>query len=156
MKYSNQLINEISVDNILSSKEEKIHLELFNNALAKLKQEKSYNDEEYLFIEVRNSTDYLEPSKVLVIHKIYPYKKTTEDLKDYWGKYNFVKQYERIDTEDESLEIIDMIYTSGKAIVVNKYTGEKFKLDFDKCKNIPYSEDWYRYKGEINSFETNI
>ena len=49
-----------------------------------------------------------------------------------------------------------MIYTSGKAIVVNKYTGEKFKLDFDKCKNIPYSEDWYRYRGEINSLETNI
>ena len=41
--------------------------------------------------------------------------------------------------------------TVREALVRNKYTGEEFKIDFNKCENIPYSEDWFRFKGDLNS-----
>lgn len=164
MNYDNQIINNVCVSDVLNSKEEKIHKILFENALNKLKANYSYyTDENYSFIEYRVSTDYLQPSKVLIISKRYPYTKKTIDLSDYWDTYKFNKEYDKIDNTDESLEIIELLYTSGKALIKNKYTGEEFTLDFKQCKNIPYSEDWYRFSGEINSkssvntnFNTNI
>ena len=151
MNYTNQILNDVGVYDVLISKEENIHKELFNNALSKFKEEhKEYSDEKYFFIEYRTSNDYLEPSKIVVIEKIFPYKRQTFDLKEYWDDYKFNKKYERIDNEDESLEKIEMLYTSGKALVRNKYTGEEFKIDFKQCGNIPYSEDWFRFRGDLN------
>ena len=151
MNYTNQILNDVGVYDVLISKEEKINKEIFNKALSKFKEEhKEYSDEKYLFIEYRTSNDYLEPSKIVVIKKIFPYKRQTFDLKEYWDDYKFNKKYERIDNEDESLEKIEMLYTSGKALVRNKYTGEEFKIDFKQCGNIPYSEDWFRFRGDLN------
>lgn len=152
MNYTNQILNNVGVYDVVSSKEEKIHEKLFNKALSEFKeQNKEYSDSEYLFIEHRTSLDYLQPSEVVIIQKKFPYTKTTKPLNKYWGNYVFNKKYDRIDNEDESLEIIEMIYTSNEALVRNKYTGEEFKLDFKQCNDIPYSEDWYRFKGDINS-----
>lgn len=151
MNYTNQILNNVGVYDVLSSKEENIHKELFNNALSKFKLEHNYSDKEYSFVEYRVSKNYLDPSKVVVIGKIYPFERKCFDLVEYWDKYEFNKKYERIDNEDESLEIIEMLYTSGEALVRNKYTGEEFKIDFKRCENIPYSEDWFRFKGDLNS-----
>ena len=153
MNYTNQISNNVGVYDVLNSKEEKIHKELFNNALSKFKLSHNYSDKEYSysFTEYRVSKNYLDPSKVVVISKIYPFKRKCFDLSEYWDTYKFNKKYERIDNEDESLEIIEMLYTSGEALVRNKYTGEEFKIDFKKCENIPYSEDWFRFKGDLNS-----
>ena len=159
MNYNNQILNDVGVYDVLISKEENIHKELFNNALSKFKEEhKEYSDEKYLFIEYRTSNDYFEQSKIVVIEKIFPYKRQTFDLGEsddlgklkYWDDYKFNKKYEKIDNEDESLEKIEMLYTSGKALVRNKYTGEEFKIDFKQCGNIPYSEDWFRFRGDLN------
>lgn len=151
MDYTNQILNNVGVYDVLNSKEEKIHKELFNNALSKFKTANNYSDEEYSFVEYRTSKNYLDASKVVVIGKMHPFKRKCYDLDEYWDKYRFSKKYERIDNEDESLEIIEMLYTSGKALVRNKYTGEEFKIDFKRCENIPYSEDWYRFKGDLDS-----
>ena len=155
MNYTNQLLNNIGVPDVLNSKEENIHKELFNNALSYFKEatkeKNDYSDEKYSFVEYRVSNDYLQPSKVIIIEKTFPYKRITQDLTSYWGKYEFNKKYEKIDNEDESLEIIEMLYTSGKALVRNKYTGEEFKIDFKQCENIPYSEDWFKFRGDLNS-----
>ena len=151
MNYTNQILNNVGVYDVLSSKEENIHKELFNNALSKFKLENNYSDKEYSFVEHRVSNDYLQPSKVVVIGKMFPYKRTSFDLSKYWDNYKFNKKYERIDNEDESLEIIEMLYASGKALIRNKYTGEEFKIDFKECDNIPYSEDWFKFRGDLNS-----
>lgn len=151
MNYTNQILNNVGVYDVLSSKEESIHKELFNNALSKFKLENNYSDKEYSFVEHRVSNDYLQPSKVVVIGKMFPYKRTSFDLSKYWDKYKFNKKYERINNEDESLEIIEMLYTSGKALIRNKYTGEEFKIDFKECDNVPYSEDWFRFRGDLDS-----
>lgn len=152
MNYTNQILNNnVSVSNVLNSKEEKIHNELFNNALYKFKSENNYSDNSYSFIEHRISTDYLQPSEVVVVSKIFPYKRISKNLAKYWDNYKFTKKYDRIDNEDESLEIIEMFYTSGEALIKNKYTGEEFKIDFNKCTNIPFSEDWFRFRGDLNS-----
>ena len=151
MNYTNQILNNVGVYDVLSSKEENIHKELFNNALSKFKLKHNYSDTEYSFVEHRVSNDYLQPSKVVVIGKMFPYKRTSFDLSEYWDNYKFNKKYERIDNEDESLEIIEMLYTSGKALIRNKYTGEEFKIDFKECNNVPYSEDWFRFRGDLNS-----
>ena len=151
MNYTNQILNNVKVSNVLNSQEEKIHKELFNSALSKFKLENNYSDKEYSFIEYRVSTNYLEPSKVIVVSKVLPYKRTSFDLTKYWDDYKFNRKYDRIDNEDESLEIIEMFYTSGKALIRNKYTGEEFTIDFKQCDNIPYSEDWFRFRGELNS-----
>ena len=157
MNYTNQILNNVGVYDVVSSKEEKIHEELFNKALSEFKeQNKEYSDSEYLFIEHRTSLDYLQPSEVVIIQKKFPYAKTTEPLNEYWDDYVFNKKYDRIDNEDESLEIIEMIYTSNEALVRNKYTGEEFKLDFNKCTNIPFSEDWFRFRGELDSKSTVV
>ena len=151
MNYTNQILNNIGVDDVLNSKEENIHRELFNNALSKFKLENKYSDEDYIFTEYRTSKDYLQPSKVIVISKISPYTKHSFDLTKYWDNYKFNKNYERIDNEEENLEIVDLFYSSAKALIRNKYTGEEFKVDFKQCKNIPYSEDWYKFIGDLNS-----
>lgn len=151
MNYTNQILNNVKVSNVLNSQEEKIHKELFNSALSKFKLENNYSDKEYSFVEYRVSTNYLEPSKVIVVSKVLPYKRTSFDLTKYWDDYKFNRKYDRIDNEDESLEIIEMFYTSGKALIRNKYTGEEFTIDFKQCDNIPYSEDWFRFRGELNS-----
>ena len=152
MNYTNQILNNVGVYDVVSSKEEKIHEELFNKALSEFKeQNKEYSDSEYLFIEHRTSLDYLQPSEVVIIQKKFPYAKTTEPLNEYWDDYVFNKKYDRIDNEDESLEIIEMIYTSNEALVRNKYTGEEFKIDFKECDNVSYSEDWFRFRGDLNS-----
>ena len=44
-----------------------------------------------------------------------------------------------------------MLYTSGKALIRNKYTGEEFKIDLKECDNIPYSEDWFKFRGDLDS-----
>ena len=44
-----------------------------------------------------------------------------------------------------------MLYTSSKALIRNKYTGEEFKIDFKECDNVPYSEDWFRFRGDLDS-----
>lgn len=150
MNYTNQILNNIGVDDVLNSKEENIHRELFNNALSKFKLENKYSDKEYIFTEYRTSKDYLQPSKVIVISKIFPYTKRSFDLTKYWDNYKFNKNYERIDNEEENLEIVDMFYSSAKALIRNKYTGEEFKVDFKQCKNIPYSEDWFKFIGDLN------
>lgn len=151
MKYTNQILNNVGVSDVLSSKEENIHKELFNNALSKFKLEHNYSDKEYSFVEYRESNDYLKPSTVIVIAKMFPYKRTSFDLSKYWDNYKFNKKYEEINNEDKSLEIIEMLYTSGKALVRNKYTGEEFTIDFKQCDNIPYSEDWFKFRGDLNS-----
>ena len=151
MKYTNQILNNVGVSDVLSSKEENIHKELFNNALSKFKLEHNYSDKEYSFVEYRESNDYLKPSTVIVIAKMFPYKRTSFDLSKYWDNYKFNKKYEEIDNEDKSLEIIEMLYTYGKALVRNKYTGEEFTIDFKQCDNIPYSEDWFKFRGDLNS-----
>lgn len=151
MNYTNQILNNVKVSNVLNSQEEKIHKELFNSALSKFKLENNYSDKEYSFVEYRVSTNYLEPSKVIVVSKVLPYKRTSFDLTKYWSDYKFNRKYDRIDNEDESLEIIEMFYTSGKALIRNKYTGEEFTIDFKQCDNIPYSEDWFKFRGELNS-----
>lgn len=156
MDYTNQILNNVSISNVLNSKEEKIHKELFNNALSRFKLAKGYSDDSYSFMEHRISKNYLQPSKVIVVSKLFPYTRTSEDLKDYWDNYKFTNKYDRIDNEDESLEIIEMFYTSGKALIKNKYTGEEFKLDFNKCTNIPFSEDWFKFRGELNSKSTVV
>lgn len=156
MNYTNQILNNVGVHDVLSSKEEKIHNELFNNALSKFKLANNYSDDEYSFIEYRVSNDYLQPSNIVVVSKIFPYTRTSYNLSKYWDNYEFTKKYDRIDNEDESLEIIEMFYTSGKALIKNKYTGEEFTLDFNKCTNIPFSEDWFRFRGELDSKSTVV
>ena len=69
MDYTNQILNNVSVSNVLNSKEEKIHKELFNNALSRFKTENvtaicctgdtvvdGTQAEVEKFIEVKNST----------------------------------------------------------------------------------------------------
>ena len=83
INYDNQIINNVCVSDVLNSKEEKIHKILFEDALNKLKTKyPSYTDGNYSFIEYRVSNDYLQPSKVLIISKRYPYTKETIDLSD--------------------------------------------------------------------------
>lgn len=151
MKYTNQILNNVAVPDVLSSKEEKIHAKLFNDALSRFKSENNYSDEKYSFIEHRVSKDYLQPSKVVVISKSPPYISKTFELRKYWEDYKFKNKYDRIDNEDESLEIIEMFYTSGQALIRNRYTGEEFKIDFNQCNDIPYSEDWFRFKADLDS-----
>ena len=145
--YSNQLYNKqtlMSVSDVLSSKQDNVHLELYSSALHKFKTDMKLTDSMFSFTEQQNISSYFWiPTYVLVTQLDYPYKKCSYSLEKYWDYYDYNTSYNSI-AIDPDYEIEDYDFIKGKAKLRSKHTNETMMVDFNSVDNLQKNEDFYR------------
>lgn len=145
IRYDDMLYSSrpVSISEFLSDQNNKIHEELFQDALSKLLTEKLKIDDIEKFkrnhkIIEDKSSEYWQPSSVTIISKSKKekFKKETYDLSEYWNYYQEFadKDVTEIAASDEKItdaEIIYIDYVKGKAKMRRKNSGEEFEVPFN-------------------------
>ena len=131
----------VAFNEFMSDKYNKVHTELYNNALKKYAEENYESLEklefQYKIIEMKNE-NYLFPSKILMISK-QDYLKKIVDLTDYWNTNYLRKEITNIfnellisDENKKNIEIEEINYYKGIIIFKNKFNNRKFSVNIDK------------------------
>lgn len=137
--------NDVTVSDIISSKQDHIHNEMYVLALEKYVSYAGIDPEAYSFIELPSSY-YDSPSRVKIISQDYPYRRKIVDLAPYWDTYKFKDKisYLQIDKENSiaTSEVIYRDYVHGYAEIRSKMTGRIVKVNLkDLDGSIPDVED---------------
>ena len=140
----------ISFSDFTNNHIEKIHKELFNNALKKFEDDRKNDDENfsldnYRIIEIKDENHYLLPSDILLINK-HGFNKEKVSLKKYWNTNytNIESPYKfndlLIDEENKKhIDIEDIDYVHGKIKFKNKFNNKTFMIDKSKIDfNLTY------------------
>lgn len=138
----------ISVTDYVANKYDKVHAQLYNNALQKYlteHQEYMLYRSAYNFIEIKQP-EYWMPSYVNIISKHYPYEKNKVWLDSYWNKYqNKNKHYSYTYIDEDTIkdaEVIYMNYVTGEATMKSKFTDVEFTVPFSKLNgDTPVSDE---------------
>ena len=147
-RYSNQLYShkDITVNDVISEKNQKVHKMLYEDALNELKKFEALSETYYTFTEIQDKQHFSNPSKVIVRNKKYPFKSKIYDLKNYWKEYKFEQEYNasNIPVDESSLsavnEVIYKDYAKGIAILKNKMSGNVITTDlYNIDDSVPYS-----------------
>jgi len=131
----------IPVESYINNYIEKIHKQLFKNAITKYCNKMKVNEIDYKIIDIKNEDNYLLPSKAILLHKS-SLKKEKIDLTDYWN-LNYIDSLQKdvfnellIDEENrKNIEIEYIDYVNGKVQFRNKFTNKTFFIDFSKINN---------------------
>ena len=127
-----------------------IHNELYKDALSKFEQSRKKDNEDftlddYKIIEIKNESNYLKPSSILIFHN-KKFEKEKVDLTEYWNT-NYVNNNDSdlfnellIDEENKkNIEVEDIDYIHGKIKFRNKFTNKTFIIDKSKIDtNVTY------------------
>ena len=149
--YNRMLYNSgpISFSDAVAEKPDKIHQQLYRDALQKYfveHPEYSLYRSAYHFIEIKNN-EYWQPSYVNIISKRPPHKRNKVWLDPYWCEYQNKKKnnysYTYIDEDSiKDARIIYINYITGEVEMESKLTGVKFKVPFSQIdENTPLSPD---------------
>lgn len=125
----------------INSNIEKIHKQLFDNAIEKYCIDNNIVSSDYKIIDLKNEDNYLLPSIAILFSK-KEFKKEKVDLTDYWN-LNYLELPQQtifndllIDTENKKdIEIEYIDYIKGQVIFKNKFTNKEFRIDFSKINN---------------------
>lgn len=159
IKYNKMLYDSkpVSFDEFVDNKYDKIHHQLYIDALSKFI--KTLNDNncttikefknKYNIIELKND-EYWKPSSIIYITKTYPYKKTQVDLTNFWNTYQEHKndEFTNIKFTDSKyniaiFELIGIDYINGKCKIRNKENNSEFCIPFNRLnKDIIVGEDY--------------
>ena len=91
-------------------------------------------------IEEKN-VEYWQPSKILIIDKIFPYKKQQIDLKPFWNTYQEYKRHKLeniIIEQKEKLQdgvVEEINYVNGTAKVYSKQQNQYYNVDLNCVKD---------------------
>lgn len=133
----------ISFYDYASNKQDKIHCQLYRNALQKyLVDHQNYllYRTAYNFIEIKGE-EYWMPSYVNIVMKHYPYTRNKVWLNDYWDDYQKKisnrSPYDIMidDATMNDAQIVDINYATGEATLKSKYTGVEVKVPFDRLNS---------------------
>lgn len=142
--YNKMMYNSgpVSFSDFIADKPDKIHNQLYRNALQKYlveHPEYALYKSAYHFVEIKN-TEYWQPSYVNIISKRPPHTRNKVWLDSYWCKYqdknkeNYSYTYIDEDTIKDA-RIIYINYVTGEVEMESKFTGVKFKVPFNKVNN---------------------
>ena len=134
------MIDELlTIDDIVNNKQNKIHTELFNNAVKNYAVSNNINLSSYTVIDLQNNDDYLKSSYALLLSKTKPFKKYNVDLNQYWNTNymdnNVIQSYEDILLDEDDRKYSEYDYTDyikGRIYFKNKLTNKRFYISFDK------------------------
>jgi hypothetical protein len=150
LKYDQMLYESgpVSFTDFVNSKYDKIHADLYNDALQKyLVEHPEYMlyRSAYNFIETKQP-EYWLPSYVSIISKSIPHTRKRVWLNDWWSKYqNKSNKSSNLYIDSDTLTdatVTEMNYVTGEATMSSKFTGNKFKVPFSKLSyDTPVSDD---------------
>ena len=136
----------VKFSEFVTDKYNKVHQQLYADALTKLIKYIIYTEElettveefrrQHRFIELR-ADEYWKPSSVIVMTKRRPYTKKTYNLRGFWNLYQHknlhwlwnIKQDKENKFRDS--EIIYLNYLTGKAILESRVENHIWEVDFD-------------------------
>lgn len=123
--------NDITLTDVITSKQDNIHMQMYDEALSYYMSYAGISEEDYRFVEIK-SAYYDSPSHVQVIAKTWPYRRITVDLAPFWNPYKFSDKlsYMKVDDDDTVLtaEVIYRDYVRGQATLRSRYTGRSLKV----------------------------
>lgn len=139
---------------------EKIHEQLFNEAIDKYFEENNLNKKDYKIIDLKNNINDFWAVNALLIHKNSKEKIQVIDLYNYWNSnYNYIAEDKNIimnnllisDENKKNNKIVNIDYINGLVKFKNKFTGKEFEIRFDKLNSSPDLEktilkSTFRYK----------
>jgi len=111
-------------------------------------------------VEIKNN-EYWQPSSIIVISDVRPYKKEIIDLDNYW---NMSQGYEDLNVQDikvtnenlNDVELIGINYINGKAKVRSRMNDLEYEVPFKYLNgDISISEDMTLNNTFINKSKTN-
>ena len=137
-----------SVSELLSDRNNKVHEELFNDAISKyinkIGEDILTFYEKNKVIELKGD-EYWKPSSIMILSKIYDKKlhkfnKQIVDLTPYWNTELINKNHNIV--KDTTSEIIYIDYVKGKVTIKSKRTGNTKKINFNEIDpNMEISDD---------------
>lgn len=107
-----------------------------------------YN-KDHNFIEIKND-EYQQPSKVIIMSRISPFRKYKYDLTPVWNRIQYKDDKEISNIKEDSseldkmYEIIYIDYVNKKVKVQSKITGEEKYISFDYIKDDTLIDDKYQ------------
>ena len=146
----------VKFSDYIIQKYDKIHEQLYNDALNKFLVEKAKEENISVakYKRINNileykADEYYMPSKVLVISKKRPYKKAVYDLDKYWNNHFYESKYfvgEILNSNgfDDNInyEITHIDYVKGLVVLESKITGEVIETTVDHISsNTPISDE---------------
>lgn len=152
-KYNNLIYasRPVKFSEYINSQYDKIHDELYLDALNKFLDDVDNNKDKYgQFKNYTDKNDIIEntkiieikmkeywiPSSIIVICKKYPYKRKKYSLEPYWNTYQDkskiqVSNIKMLDEEINDAEILYLDYINGKAKVESRMNDIQFNVDFE-------------------------
>jgi len=154
----------ISFFDVVNDTLNKIHKELFNDALNNYEKYKKETDSNYSIknlkiIELKNSQNYLKPSKIMIFNHNDDGTLTREiiDLTDYWNTNYVNNEYIThfndllIDNDNKKqIELEDIDYINGIIKFKNKYNNKTFSVNTNKIDfNLTYKNKLENTFGDL-------
>lgn len=150
-KYNEMLYDSrpVKVSELVSDKNNKVHKELYIDALTKFAKSRNFTLDElfdnYKVIEIKNN-EYWEPSSIVILSKKIDYKsgfftKEKIDLAPYWNNilsfYNKTHTKIKISKDDNINDYVltDINYVNGNATLKSKISDKEIIIDFDHIDN---------------------
>lgn len=146
---TNQRQPILSVDEVLNSKYDDVHHQMYVHALSKYFSYSGVDDNLYKTIEIPSSY-YDTPSRVQLIEKSFPYKRKTIDLTPYWESYKFKESSSYVKLDDMTMatsEVKYRDYVRGIAELQSRMTGVKYRV---KLKDVPENMNDYPDENSIS------
>lgn len=151
----NKLIYEsgpIKVSDFLSNIPNKIHQEMFENAMQNFYQDyPEFKDNKNIkVIEIKDKEFWKFPKIRIIDYTKKPLKQYEFSLDNYWDNVYVKKEDdgsipEVLGGNNTQLDFLDYIH--GKATMLDRHTNDKYKVDFkDLGKNIEVSDEFNAYK----------
>ena len=134
---TNERKTDVTVMDVVKSKQDAIHSQMYEEALAQYVSYAGIIEDDYRFIELRASY-WDEPSSVQVITKRYPYSRQTVSLSPWWNDYKFDGRMDLLEIDNDNTvntaEVVYRDYVRGYAELRSRYTGRTFKV---ALKDVP-------------------